>query len=92
LIQIMAPGCANAILSCKGPVSQRPQGQSMAFVFYHHPRRPNEVSATIGGSELAIRASVECLEREDNEVTAIIPPPTTVILQGKSPPKAVTAK
>lgn len=58
----------------------------MAFVFYRHPRRPNEVSATIAGSELAIIAAVERLQREGNEVTAIIPP-TNVILQGKTPPK-----
>jgi hypothetical protein len=53
----------------------------MAFVFYRHPRRPNEVSATIVGSEWAITAAVERLEREGNEVTRIVPPPTDLILQ-----------
>jgi hypothetical protein len=61
----------------------------MAFVFYRHSRRPNEVSATIAGSERAITAAVERLEREGNEVTGIIPPPTKLILQGKLPPRWV---
>jgi hypothetical protein len=59
----------------------------MAFVFYRHPRRPNEVSVTIAGSGWAITAAVERLEREGNEVTGIIPPPNNRILQGKYPPK-----
>jgi hypothetical protein len=59
----------------------------MAFVFYRNPRRPNEVSVTIAGSELAITAAVERLEREGNEVTGIIPPPTDLILQGRFPSK-----
>jgi hypothetical protein len=59
----------------------------MAFVFYRHPRRPSEVSATIAGSEWAITATVERLEREGNEVTGIIPPPTNRFLQRKIPPK-----
>jgi hypothetical protein len=59
----------------------------MAFVFYRHSHRPNELSATIAGSEWAITAAVERLEREGNEVTGIIPPPTNRILQGKFPPK-----
>ena len=61
----------------------------MAFVFYRHPRRPNEVSVTIAGSKWAITAAVERLEREGNEVTGIIPPPTDLSLQGKFPPKRV---
>jgi hypothetical protein len=58
----------------------------MAFVFYRHPRRPSEVSVTIAGSEWAISATVERLEREGNEVTDIIPPPTNRLLQGKIDP------
>jgi len=61
----------------------------MAFVFYRHPRHPNEVSATIAGSEWAITAAVERLEREGNEVTGITPPPSNLILQGRFPPKRV---
>ena len=53
----------------------------MAFVFYRHPRRPNEVSATIAGSRWAIMAAVERLEHEGNEVTDIVPPPPDLILQ-----------
>jgi hypothetical protein len=61
----------------------------MAFVFYRHPRRPSKVSATIAGSNWAITAAVQRLEREGNEVTAIMPPPTDLILHGKLPPKGV---
>jgi hypothetical protein len=53
----------------------------MAFVFFRDPRRPNEVSATIAGSEWAIMAAIERLEREGNEVTGIVPPPSDRILQ-----------
>ena len=56
----------------------------MAFVFYRNPLRPNEASVTIAGSELAITAAVERLEREGNEVTAIIPPPTDRASQGSA--------
>jgi hypothetical protein len=58
----------------------------MAFVFYRNLRRPNEASVTIAGSELAIRAAVERVQREGNEVTAIMPP-NNLILEGKNPPK-----
>jgi len=61
----------------------------MAFVFYRHPCRPNDVSATIAGSKWAITAAVERLEREGNEVTDIIPPPTDLVLQGKLRPRRV---
>jgi hypothetical protein len=61
----------------------------MAFVFYRHSHRPNEISAAIAGSEWAITATVERLEREGNEVTGIIPRPTNLILQGKLPPKRI---
>jgi hypothetical protein len=59
----------------------------MAFVFYRHPRRPNEISATIAGSGSAITAAVERLESEGNEVTDIIPRPTNLTLQAKFPLK-----
>lgn len=57
----------------------------MAFVFYRDPRRPNEVSVTIAGSAWAITTTVERLEREGNEVTGIIPPPTNLIPQKRVP-------
>ena len=60
----------------------------MAFVFYRHPRSPNEVSATIVGSKWAIAAAVERLEREGNEVTSIIPPPADLIHPRKAPTEA----
>jgi hypothetical protein len=60
----------------------------MAFVFYRHPRRPNEVSATIAGSGWALTVAVERLERAGNEVTGIIPPPTNRILPRKIATKA----
>ena len=53
----------------------------MAFVFYRHPCRPNDVSATIAGSKWAIMRAVERLEREGNEVMGIVPPPPDLILQ-----------
>jgi hypothetical protein len=61
----------------------------MAFVFYRHSHRPNDVSVTIAGSEWAIIAAVERLEREGNEVTGIIPPQSNLMLQEKYPPKRV---
>jgi hypothetical protein len=60
----------------------------MAFVFYRHPRRPNEVSATIAGSVWAITAAVERLEREGNEVTGIMPPLTKPHPSRKGPTEA----
>jgi hypothetical protein len=59
----------------------------MAFVFYRHPRHPNEVSVTIAGRGSAIAMVVERLEREGNEVTSIIPPPANHIIRGSIPPK-----
>ena len=59
----------------------------MAFVFYRHPRRPNEASAIIAGSNWAITAAVQRLEREGNDVTDIMPPPTDLVLQGKLRPR-----